>query len=100
MLGCHFFLQLTGDIMQCVTKSEKSLFDVIGHSAQVTCLKINNIAFGDANGNSKLEISSDREFLKIYTEDEYISVGKMQIKDIQTIDFGMDGISYTLWNDL
>ena len=82
--------------MFCTIQKESSLFDIIGHNAKVTCLTINNIHFGDANGNSKLEISSDREFLKIYTEDEYIAIAKMNIEDIERIDFSINRQNYTL----
>ena len=33
-----------------------SLFDVIGCETTVSTLEINNISFGDENGNSRLEI--------------------------------------------
>ena len=79
-------------------QKEASLFDIIGNGTQVTCLSINNIHFGDANGNSRLEISSDREFLKIYTEDDYVSVAKMNIEDISRIDFSINQTNYTLEN--
>lgn len=73
--------------MFCTIQKKASLFDIIGNDAKVSCLRINEIAFGDANGNSRLEISSDREYLKIYTEDNYVSVAKMNIEDIKRIDF-------------
>ena len=69
-------------------EKECELFDIIGHSQEVTCLHINKIAFGDANGDARLEISADRTFLKIYTEDDFVSVGKIPIEDIDSIKFG------------
>ena len=76
--------------MFCSIQKKASLFDIIGNEATVICLSINDIHFGDANGNSKLEISSDKQHLKIYTEDEYICVAKMEIQDIKKVDFGIN----------
>lgn len=83
-------------IMHCSIQKNASLFDIIGYDAEVTCLTINNINFGDSNGHSKLEISLDKLFLKIYTEDEYISVAKMHIEDIEEISFSLNQQNYTL----
>ena len=80
-------------IMFCKVEKECELFDIIGHSQEVTCLHINKISFGDANGNARLEISSDKRFLKIYTEDDFVSVAKMPIEDIDSIDFGIVNIN-------
>lgn len=73
-----------------------SLFDVIGCDTTVSNLEINNISFGDENGHSRLEISSDRTFLHIYTEDKYVCVSKMEIQDIKEIHFTIDNKNYTL----
>ena len=82
--------------LSCLIHKKASLFDIIGNEAKVSCLSINNIHFGDANGNAKLEFSSDREFLKIYTEDQYVCVAKMDVQDIQRIDFTINQENYTL----
>ena len=82
--------------LSCLIHKKASLFDIIGNEATVSCLSINNIHFGDANGNTRLEFSSDREFLKIYTEDQYVCVAKMDIQDIQRIDFTINQENYTL----
>ena len=73
-----------------------SLFDIINNEATVSNLKINNISFGDANGHSKLKISSDRTFLHIYTEDKYVCVAKMEIQDIKEIHFTIGKENYTM----
>lgn len=62
-----------------------SLFDVIGCETTVSNLEINNISFGDENGNSRLEISLNRTFLHIYTEDKYVCVAKMEIQHWRVI---------------
>lgn len=82
--------------MSCLIHKKVSLFDIIGNENTVSCLSINNIHFGDANGNTKLEFSSDRKFLKIYTEDQYVCVAKMDVQDIQKIDFAINQENYTL----
>lgn len=76
-------------IMFCKVEKECQLYDIIGDSQEVTCLHINKISFGDANGNARLEISKNGKFLHIYTEDDFVSVAKMQIKNIYSIGFGM-----------
>ena len=82
--------------MHCMICKKASLFDVIGCKTTVSTLEINNISFGDENGNSRLEISSDRTFLYIYTEDKYVCVAKMEIQDIREIHFTIDKQNYTL----
>ena len=82
--------------MSCLVQKKVSLFDIIGNETTVSCLSINDIHFGDANGNTRLEFSSDREFLKIYTEDQYVCVAKMNVQDIQRIDFTINQENYTL----
>lgn len=84
---------INGGIMFVTIQKEASLFDIVGHSQEVTCLHINKLAFGDANGNARLEISSDRTFLKIYTEDDFVSVAKIPIEDIDSIEFGKVNIN-------
>lgn len=82
--------------MSCLVQKKVSLFDIIGNETKVSCLSINDIHFGDANGNTRLEFSSDREFLKIYTENQYVCVAKMNVQDIQRIDFTINQTNYTL----
>lgn len=82
--------------MHCMICKKASLFDVIGCETIVSTLEINNISFGDENGNSRLEISSDRTFLHIYTEDKYVCVAKMEIQDIREIHFTIGKQNYTL----
>lgn len=82
--------------MHCTTQQKASLFDIIGSEAIVSSLEINNISFGDDKGNSRLEISSDRTFLHIYTEDNYVCVAKMEIQDIREIHFTINKKNYTL----
>ena len=85
--------------MHCTTQQKASLSDVImefNNEATVYNLEINNILFGDAKGQSQLQISPDRTFLKVFTENEYICVAKMEIQDIKEIHFTKNNKNYTL----
>ena len=82
--------------MSCLVQKKVSLFDIIGDNTEVSLLVVNSIHIGDANGNARLEFSSDRQFLKIYTEDQYVCVAKMDVQDIQRIDFTINQENYTL----
>ena len=82
--------------MSCLVQKKVSLFDIIGDNTEVSLLVVNSIHIGDANGNARLEFSSDRKFLKIYTEDQYVCVAKMDVQDIQRIDFTINQENYTL----
>ena len=63
------------------------LFDIIGQKKEVHHLIINGVHISDANLYAKLEISSDRQHLSIYTEDEFCSSADISIDDIETIKF-------------
>ena len=82
--------------MSCLVQKKVSLFDIIGNNTEVSLLVVNDIHIGDANGNARLEFSSDRQFLKIYTEDQYVCVAKMDVQDIKRIDFTINQENYTL----
>ena len=85
--------------MHCTTQQKASLSDVImefNNEATVYNLEINNILFGDAKSQSQLQISPDRTFLKVFTENEYICVAKMEIQDIKEIHFTKNNKNYTL----
>lgn len=84
--------------MNCLVHKKASLFDIIGNDTKVSLLIVNNIQISDANGNARLEFSQDREFLKIYTEDEYVCVAKINVQDIQKIYFKRNEENYTLEN--
>lgn len=74
-----------------------SLSSLCKDGIKVAKLSINGIHFGDEKGFSKLELSTDREYLFIFTEDEYVSVAKMLTKDIQIIKFMIDDDEFQLY---
>ena len=73
------------------------LKEIIGNSSVVTNLRINDVLFGSANGDARIELSGDRQFLFIYTEDDYVSVAKILIDNIDIISFEMCEKLFTLY---
>ena len=74
-----------------------TLSSLIGNGLTVKTLSINGIYFGSETGKSKLELSNDRTYLFIYTEDEYVSVAKMPISNINNVKFGIDDDGFELY---
>lgn len=73
------------------------LRSIIGNSSDVSNLKINDVLFGDRNGNARIELSIDGQCLSIYTEDNYISVAKILVDNIDIIEFKMCEELFTLY---
>lgn len=70
---------------------------IIGDGLKVKKLSINGIFFGDETGGAKLELSNDRTYLFIYTEDEFVSVAKMPIDGVKLIKFAIDDDEFELY---
>ena len=76
--------------MICEKKSIEygiELVTIIGYSSDVSNLQINDVLFGDAKGNSRIDLSMDRQVLSIYTEDSYIATAKILVDNIDVISF-------------
>ena len=90
-------LMVCDDFIMMRKTSCTSLSAIIGDGLKVKKLSINGIFFGDENGFSKLELSKDRSYLFIYTEDGFVSVAKMPISGVQLIKFGIDDDEFELY---
>ena len=86
------------DYMMCKRTDCLSLSSFMSNSRlKVKNLSINGIYFGDECSNSKLELSTDREMLFIYTEDEYVNVAKVPVSTINIMKFGIDDTEFTFY---
>lgn len=85
------------DFMICRKTTCISLANLIADGLRVSELSINGILFGDANSNAKLELSTDRQMLFIYTEDGYISVAKTPINNIQMVKFMINDDEFEIY---
>lgn len=86
--------------MICEKKSIEygiELVSIIGHSSDVSNLRINDVLFGDDKGNARIDLSMDRQVLSIYTEDDYISVAKILVDNIDIISFKKCEEVFTLY---
>ena len=81
----------------CQRTDAINLSSLIADGLKVRNLYINGIFFGNECGNSKLELSIDREMLFVYTEDEYVTVAKLPVSTIYMMKFGIDDTEFQIY---